>query len=67
MGILVTCPTCKKRKAASASKCPHCGEQYLGRPGSPSGDVQWGCLGMIIIGIIVLVIFIFAARNGGLR
>jgi uncharacterized iron-regulated membrane protein len=29
MSDLISCRTCKKNVAISASKCPHCGEQHV--------------------------------------
>ena len=58
MGILVICPTCKKQKAASASECPHCGEENFGQPYMNDSEIL-GCL-VLPAGIFILIIIYFA-------
>ena len=61
MGILVTCPTCGKQKAFSASECPHCGEENLGQPYMKNSEV-WGCLVFPILLVLFVLIFIAKSR-----
>jgi len=57
VGILVTCPTCGKQKAASASECPHCGEENFGQPYMNDSEIL-GCVVFPIILFIIVAILI---------
>ena len=66
MGILVTCPTCKKQKAASASECPHCGEENFGQPYMNTSEV-WGCLVFPAILVIIIFILFVGVKSGSFK
>jgi predicted amidophosphoribosyltransferase len=66
MSNLISCPTCNKPVAASASQCPHCGEENVGEPlddwiEEPIHD--WIDVGLALFFLLVGIFIILNLKN----